>query len=89
MLSKSRYEYAKKIRALESGVFDLLCKYFSVNEKLEFEEKIDYLSDIYSTIVLKDIISKNNIRDIAFLERLIKFMIFNGFFCPRERAFHA
>ena len=58
MLSKSRYEYAKKIRALESGVFDLLCKYFSVNEKLEFEEKIDYLvlnfdnTDIYNKICI-------------------------------------
>ena len=63
----------------ETKIFNEYVKYGGLPRTLNFdeEEKIDYLSDIYSTIVLKDIISKNNIRDIAFLERLIKFMIVN------------
>lgn len=63
----------------ETKIFNEYMKYGGLPRTLNFdeEEKIDYLSDIYSTIVLKDIISKNNIRDIAFLERLIKFMIVN------------
>ncbi|MBE6510246.1 MAG: ATP-binding protein [Methanobrevibacter millerae] len=63
----------------ETKIFNKYMKYGGLPRTLNFdeEEKIDYLSDIYSTIVLKDIISKNNIRDIAFLERLIKFMIVN------------
>lgn len=45
--------------------------------KFEEEEKLDYLEDVYSSIVLKDIISRNNIRNVHLLERLIKFVIAN------------
>lgn len=36
-----------------------------------------YLSDIYSTIVKKDIIERNNIKDIALLENIIKYVSAN------------
>ena len=63
----------------ELNVFNEYMKYGGLPRTLNFEEeeKIDYLTDIFSTIVLKDIISRNNIRDVIFLERLIKFMIAN------------
>ena len=63
----------------ELKIFNEYMKYGGLPRTLNFDEdeKIDYLTDIYSTIVLKDIISKNNIRDVVLLERLIKFMIVN------------
>lgn len=63
----------------EIKIFNEYIKYGGLPRTLNFddEEKIDYLTDIYSTIVLKDIISRNKIRDVVFLERLIKFMIVN------------
>ena len=35
---------------------------------------LSYLTDIYSTIVKKDIIDRNNIKDIALLENIIKYL---------------
>ena len=63
----------------EIKIFNEYMKYGGLPRTLNFneEEKIDYLTDIFSTIVLKDIISRNNIRDVVFLERLIKFIIVN------------
>ena len=43
----------------------------------ENEEKEKYLYDLYSTIVLNDILYKNKVKDLDFLERLMEFMISN------------
>lgn len=43
----------------------------------ENEEKEKYLYDLYSTIVLNDILYKNKIKDLDLLERLMEFMISN------------
>lgn len=43
----------------------------------ENEEKEKYLYDLYSTIVLNDILYKNKVKDLDLLERLIEFMISN------------
>ncbi|WP_346662273.1 ATP-binding protein [uncultured Methanobrevibacter sp.] len=63
----------------EMRIFNEYMKYGGLPRTLNFneEEKIDYLNDIFSAIVLKDIISRNKIRDVVFLERLIKYMIVN------------
>ena len=63
----------------EKSIFNKYLKYGGLPRVLDFDddEKIDYLTDIYSTIVLKDIIYRNNMRNIGFLERLIKFLITN------------
>jgi len=37
----------------------------------------DYLEGIYNTVVVKDIISRNNIHDVDLLEAILKFMIDN------------
>ena len=46
---------------------------------LPLEESVvgDYLKSIYATIVLKDVVSRKNIRNVAFLEQLIKFLAAN------------
>lgn len=41
----------------------------------ENEEKEKYLYDLYSTIVLNDILYKNKVKDLDLLERLMEFMI--------------
>lgn len=43
----------------------------------ENEEKEKYLYDLYSTIVLNDILYKNKVKDLYLLERLMEFMISN------------
>jgi predicted AAA+ superfamily ATPase len=43
----------------------------------ENEEKEKYLYDLYSTIVLNDILYKNKVKDLDLLERLMEFMIYN------------
>jgi predicted AAA+ superfamily ATPase len=37
----------------------------------------DYLSGIYNTVILKDVVARKNISDIALLERVIRFMFDN------------
>lgn len=43
----------------------------------ENEEKEKYLYDLYSTIVLNDILYKNKVKDLDLLERLMEFVISN------------
>jgi predicted AAA+ superfamily ATPase len=45
--------------------------------KLDKEDKINYLQDVYNSIILKDIINRYEIRNIDMLERLILFLIEN------------
>ena len=63
----------------EQHIFNNYLKYGGFPRVLDFDddEKMDYLTDIYSAIVLKDILRRNNIRNLDFLERLIKFLITN------------
>jgi predicted AAA+ superfamily ATPase len=44
--------------------------------KLGLEEDIlfDYLRNLFSTILLKDVVSRNNIRNVAFLESLVSYL---------------
>ena len=39
--------------------------------------KIDYINNVYDSILLKDVVSRYDVRDIDFLERLIYFLIDN------------
>ena len=55
---------------LSYGGFPCLLNY-------ENEEKEKYLYDLYSTIVLNDILYKNKVKDLDLLERLMEFMISN------------
>ena len=40
-------------------------------------EKIDYLRDLYNSIILKDIVYRNNIREVDLFDKLIKFLMDN------------
>lgn len=63
----------------EQHIFNNYFKYGDFPRVLDFDddEKMDYLADIYSAIVLKDILYRNNMRNLDLLERLIKFLITN------------
>ncbi len=41
------------------------------------DEVYEFLTDIYSTVLLKDVIMRNKIRNISFLENLVRFMADN------------
>ena len=74
-----QYFKQKNLEMDEKEIFNKYLKFGGLPRILKFddEEKLDYLEDIYSTIILKDIISRNNIRNIHLLERLMKFTISN------------
>ncbi len=41
------------------------------------EVVMEYIRSVYSTIVLRDVVARNNIRNTAFLEQLIRFLADN------------
>jgi hypothetical protein len=50
---------------------------FLANLKFEENSCKQYLQDIYNSVVLKDVIQKNNIRDVDLLQRVIAYMTAN------------
>ena len=50
---------------------------FLYNLAFEEEPSLQYLKDIYSSIILKDITQRNKIRDTDLLERVINYLIMN------------
>lgn len=45
--------------------------------KLEDDLMIQYLNSIYNTVLLKDVISRNQVRNVALLEKIARFIIDN------------
>ncbi|MCL2156401.1 MAG: ATP-binding protein [Methanobrevibacter sp.] len=45
--------------------------------QLNPNEKIDYLRDLYNSIILKDIVYRNKIREVDLFDKLIKFLMDN------------
>ena len=45
----------------------------------------EYLRNVYSTILLKDVVARESIRNVSFLENLVAYLIDNtgSFFLPR------
>ena len=50
---------------------------FLHNLDYNFEASMQYLQDLYASIILKDITQRNNIRDTDLLERIINYIIIN------------
>lgn len=50
---------------------------FLYNLNFQLEPSLQYLKDVYSSIILKDITQRNNIRDIDLLEKIITYIIAN------------
>lgn len=44
----------------------------------QHEASVAYLNDVYNSVILKDIISRHQIRDVEMLDRLIKFILLNN-----------
>ena len=50
---------------------------FLHNLNYNYETSMQYLQDLYASIILKDITQRNNIRDTDLLERIINYIIIN------------
>jgi predicted AAA+ superfamily ATPase len=50
---------------------------FLINLELTREQSFEYLSNVYSTILLKDVVEKEKIRNISFLENLVVYVADN------------
>lgn len=50
---------------------------FLGNLNFNFEASMQYLKDLYGSIILKDITQRNNIRDTDLLERIISYILMN------------
>ena len=50
---------------------------FLHNLDYNFEASMQYLQDLYASIILKDITQRNNIRDTDLLERIIDYVVMN------------
>lgn len=50
---------------------------FLINLGFKEEPSMQYLQDVYNSVVLKDIVKRNNIRDVDLLERIIMYIIAN------------
>lgn len=76
-----------KVCELENATIserDIFMKYlqfggmpFLINLNYEAETIFLYLRDIYNSVILKDVIQRNNIRDVELLERIIQYIIAN------------
>lgn len=47
---------------------------FLINLELTREQVFEYLSNVYSTILLKDVVAKEKIRNVSFLENLVVYV---------------
>jgi predicted AAA+ superfamily ATPase len=72
-----------KFHKLENNQ-DSLLKYikygglpYLVNLELSDDVVFDYTKNIYNTILLKDVVSRHKIRNVAFLERLVEYLADN------------
>lgn len=50
---------------------------FLRNFELQRQASFEYLKNVYSTILLKDVVARENIRNVAFLENLVTYLIDN------------
>ncbi|CAM3712168.1 ATP-binding protein [Erysipelothrix urinaevulpis] len=50
---------------------------FPVLQNFSYQARVSYLTDVYSSIILKDIVERENIRDSDLLRRLLNFVLAN------------
>lgn len=50
---------------------------FLVNLELDQQSSFQYLKDVFDSVILKDVVKRNKIRDIDLLERVIQFVLAN------------
>lgn len=81
---KEFLQYKKEINSIdiknkELQLFNEYVKYGGMPslQQVQDIDKFSYLEDIYSTILLKDIISRHNLRNAEILNRILTFIISN------------
>lgn len=50
---------------------------FLVFQNMQYRDRVNYLADVYNSIILKDIIERKNIRDPELLRRLLNYVLGN------------
>jgi predicted AAA+ superfamily ATPase len=50
---------------------------FLLNLGLQYEPSMEYLSDIYQSVLIKDVLQRNNMRDVELLQRIIVYVLAN------------
>ena len=82
------FSFAEFLEATASvsgkGVSELFVEYvkygglpFLATASLDESAKVQYLKDIYTSVVIKDIVKRNNLRDVDLLERIISYTAAN------------
>lgn len=79
-LTYGEFLYFRKIDDTSDSFLDYL-KYgglpYLVNLELKDEVVFDYLRNIYAAILFKDVVSRHNIRNVALLENLVRYLADN------------
>ena len=77
------YQEFLQFHGLENS-FESMLKYlkyggmpFLANLGLEDDTPFEYLRNVYSTILLKDVVARENIRNVSFLENLVAYLADN------------
>jgi predicted AAA+ superfamily ATPase len=82
--SFQEYVVAKKELKKELSIFEYFQNYlreggmpFTVTEDVPSYTKESYLKDIYHSVILKDVIERNSLRDVELLERTVQYTFSN------------
>jgi predicted AAA+ superfamily ATPase len=74
-------KFRKKTSKDKEEEFRLFLKYggFPGVHQMELNDEVisQYINSIYSTILLKDVVSRNQVRDVALLERIVRYITDN------------
>ena len=74
-------KFRSKTSEEKENEFNLFLKYggFPGIHQMEFNDEVlgQYISSIYSTILLKDVVARNQVRDVALLERIVRYIADN------------
>jgi hypothetical protein len=74
-------EFRNKTNKEKEEEFSLFLKYggFPGIHQMEFSDEVisQYINSIYSTILLKDVVARNQVRDVALLERIVRYLADN------------
>jgi predicted AAA+ superfamily ATPase len=74
-------KFRNKTSKEKEDEFSLFLKYggFPGIHQMEFNDEVigQYISSIFSTILLKDVVARNQVRDVALLERIVRYIADN------------
>jgi uncharacterized protein len=74
-------EFRNKTKKEKEEEFSLFLKFggFPGIHQMELSDEVisQYISSIYSTILLKDVVARNQVRDVALLERIVRYIADN------------